>query len=701
MTLPVANLDDRQFTALVERERVLIPRYAPEWTDHNVHDPGITLLELFAWLAELQIYYLNRVPVKHELKFLRLLGFTPRPASPATMYVTFTPSTSVEIVPIPAGTQVAAPGIGTNERIVFETDIALEVVPITLVQVITSDRMGVRDNTQANDQEGLFYFAFGEGTEQGSILYLGLEFLTSPPGEFVFASPPERPHLVLMVSLYEKDLPARGTHGDEGVQMAKMSLTPSRQDDEELQFFPSARIVWEYWNGRQWLETWQDGTPLLQEDTTCAFSWSGNVTFNLPPDLAGRKIPPLETPAGTDLYWLRCKVVQAGYEISPRFESIRLNTIPATQGFTIQGEMLGASDQLPNQVFVFGKAPLLAGTQRITVREADQRCQEWQDVPDFDASGPDDEHYVLNRVGGEVLFGDGINGRIPPAVKDIKGKLVDNIKALKYRYGGGTRGNVNAEAIEIIEDARLRETGVRVTNKEAAVGGAEEESLPETRRRAALDLRTPYQAVTSPDYEFLAKATPRLRVARAKALPLLEPPNFTQRQGLVTVAVVPFSFSPKPMPSAGFLRTVCEHLDRHRLVTTEVRVIPPDYVEVSVEATVLLKPRVSVPAARNAIEAALNKFLHPLLGGVAGTGWEFGRSVYKSEIYQVIEGVSGVDCVMRVALAAQGNFQFDGNNIRLTRPHGLVYSGEHRLELIDPAQQCEIKGPCHEPNKRP
>jgi len=97
---------------------------------------------------------------------------------------------------------------------------------------------------------------------------------------------------------------------------------------------------------------------------------------------------------------------------------------------------------------------------------------------------------------------------------------------------------------------------------------------------------------------------------------------------------------------------------------------------------------------------ALNTFLHPLTGGVAGTGWEFGRSVYQSEIYQVIEGVSGVDCVMRVALAAQGNFQFDGNNIKLTRLHGLVYSGAHRLELIDPAQQCEIKGPCHEPNKR-
>jgi len=162
---------------------------------------------------------------------------------------------------------------------------------------------------------------------------------------------------------------------------------------------------------------------------------------------------------------------------------------------------------------------------------------------------------------------------------------------------------------------------------------------------------------------------------------------------------VPYSFVPNPLPSDGFLHTVCAHLDRHRLITTEVRVIPPDYVQVSVEATVLLKPYVAAVAVRQDIEAALRAFLHPLSGGVAGTGWEFGRSVYQSEIYQVIEGVHGVDCVMRVALAAQGHVQFEGHNIALTQPHGLVFSGAHQLELIDPAQQCNVKGPCHDPQR--
>lgn len=690
MNLPVPNLDDRQFTTLVERVVRQIPRYAPEWTDHNVHDPGITFLELFAWLVEMQIYYLNRVPAKHELKFLRLLGFTPRPAVPAKAHVTFTPAIFPISVLIPQGTQVAAQKFGTNEKSVFETDVDLQVLPLTLAQVITSDQSGIRDNTEANEQEKLFYSAFGEGAEVGSTLYLGLEFLSSPPVEFFLASPPQSPQLTFMVLLHEKDLPARGVHGDE--QIEKVNNLPALSEQEEkLRFFPSATVVWEYWNGMQWVDRWADGTPLLQKDGTCAFSWSGNLTFNLPPDLAGRKIPPLETPGGSDLYWLRSRVVQAGYEIPPRVESIRLNTISVTQGIAVNDEILGSSNQLPNQIVQFAHTPILARTQIIEVTEPNGQKKQWQEVPDFDASGPDDEHYVINRVAGEVQFGDSLNGRIPRVGKD-------NIKATIYRYGGGELGNVAEDRIQIILDGGLSD--VKAINKQPASGGTEEEKLEETRRRALLDLRTPYQAVTSPDYELLAKATPELRVARAKALPLLEPPSFTERPGVVTLAVVPFSFSPKPMPSAGFVRTVCEHLNRHRLITTEVRVIPPDYVQVSVQATVLLKPRVSASTVRESIEEALNKFLHPLFGGVSGEGWEFGRSVYQSEIYQVIENVSGVDCVMRVALAAQGNFQFEGSNIKLTRPHGLVCAGEHRLELIDPAQRCEIKGPCHEPKKQ-
>lgn len=74
MTIPRINLDNRAFDDLMEELLGLIPRYAPEWTDHNASDPGITLLELFCWVAEGIIYRSNRIPESSRRRFLELLG---------------------------------------------------------------------------------------------------------------------------------------------------------------------------------------------------------------------------------------------------------------------------------------------------------------------------------------------------------------------------------------------------------------------------------------------------------------------------------------------------------------------------------------------------------------------------------------------------------------------------------------------------
>ena len=74
MTLHVPNIDDRTYDQLVAEARALIPKYLPEWTDHNPSDPGITLLELFCFLAESAIYQINRVPEQTYENFAGLLG---------------------------------------------------------------------------------------------------------------------------------------------------------------------------------------------------------------------------------------------------------------------------------------------------------------------------------------------------------------------------------------------------------------------------------------------------------------------------------------------------------------------------------------------------------------------------------------------------------------------------------------------------
>src|SRR5512142_33379 len=125
MPLPVPNLDDRHFQDLVDEAKRRIPRYCPEWTDHNVSDPGVTLIELFAWMTEQYLYRLNQVPDKNFVAFLNLIGARLAPAQPAKGDVTFTlsaPPMPERRAIIPAWTEVATERTETEEAVVCTTD---------------------------------------------------------------------------------------------------------------------------------------------------------------------------------------------------------------------------------------------------------------------------------------------------------------------------------------------------------------------------------------------------------------------------------------------------------------------------------------------------------------------------------------------------------------------------------------------------
>src|ERR671917_2601993 len=89
MVLPIPKLDDRTFQDLVNETKRLIPHFCPEWTDHNVSDPGVTLIELFAWMTDLLLYRVNQVPDKMYVKFLEMIGVRLEPPRAARAPVTF------------------------------------------------------------------------------------------------------------------------------------------------------------------------------------------------------------------------------------------------------------------------------------------------------------------------------------------------------------------------------------------------------------------------------------------------------------------------------------------------------------------------------------------------------------------------------------------------------------------------------------
>src|ERR1700716_3222848 len=130
MALPVPDLDDRRFQQLVNDSKRLVQQRCPECSDHNVHDPGVTLIELFAWMTEQVIYRLNRVPDRNYVKFLELLGVRLFPPTAARAPVTFwLAAPQPETVRIPSGTQVATVRTETEDAIAFTTVEDLDLVP--------------------------------------------------------------------------------------------------------------------------------------------------------------------------------------------------------------------------------------------------------------------------------------------------------------------------------------------------------------------------------------------------------------------------------------------------------------------------------------------------------------------------------------------------------------------------------------------
>jgi predicted phage baseplate assembly protein len=623
MPLDAPVLDDRTFAQLLTEARSRIPRYAPEWTDHNDSDPGITLLQLHAWLTELTLYRLNKVPELSYVKFLQLLGIQTEPAKAARVDVTFTPARAdVEHVFVPAGTQVATAGSGDSPPSVFQLPQGLTVIGAKLTAVQVFDSYAYTDVTTANGTDGQWFEPFGPHTREGAALLLGFDApLTVPLTDQT---------IDLAAYLSQRITTDRPVHCDvdtEGVP-------------------PPARLAYEYWNGGHWenLEVLVDGTR--------AFSRTGHLVVG-GPGVAAKKTS--IGPVAAKLYYLRIRLIDSGYDAAPRLDGILTNTAPAIQSLTARDEVLGGSDGTPTQEpFVLANRPVLVRDDPYVVRRSDGLAvtvtsvaleidegsgfEPWQEVPDLFASGPDDPHFTVDRTRGTVSVGNGVHGRIPVANPAL---ATSNVVARNYPYGGGAAANVGAGVVATLQT--FAEGISAVTNYRPASGGRDEESVADAKLRAPALLKARDRAVTAEDFELLATQTPGVVVLRAKALPMRHPKfGDVPIPGVVTVIVVPDGDGPAPVPGETTLQTVCRHLNVHRLVTSELYVVPPTYRRIKVSAEVVVRPDADLATVHRALTDALSTWMHPLRGGDDGTGWPFGGDIYYSSLSRVALQVPGV-----------------------------------------------------------
>ncbi|MFE4048383.1 putative baseplate assembly protein [Streptomyces sp. YIM B13518] len=646
MALPSPNLDDRRFQQLVDEAKRYVRQRAPEWTDHNVSDPGVTLIETFAYLVDQLLYRLNRVPDKNYTAFLDLLGIRLFPPTAAGADVDFWLSApQPDTVALPPGTEVTTAGGESDEPVVFTTTGELRILPSELIRLVTAPRTGGQSDRTGMLADGLDIRCFQTRPEPGDALLFGL--------------PTAVPRCIVAVRLDSRV---------EGI-----GVDPRQPP-----------LVWEAWDGGGWRPC-ETGA-----DTTGGLNRPGEIIVHVP---AGHTASVI---GGTRAGWLRCRVTEAEpgqpfYSESPTVREAAVFTVGGTMSVehaeTVTDVPLGTSEGVAGQTFRLDRPPVLldAGPPVVEV-SSDAGWQRWEVVEHFGRSGPADRHVRVDATTGEFLF--------PPALREPDGTLRQcgavppkgaRIRVARYRTGGGPAGNVARGAISVLLSSVPYVA--RVANREAARGGVGGETVENARRRAPEALRMQDRAVTAEDYETISRrAAPSVR--RVRCLPAADAP------GAVRVLVVPDAAADEGddrlrfeqlIPSDQVLAAITASLDERRLIGTRLVVEPPVYQGVTVVARLSAAPG-DTDRVRGAALDALFGHLNPLVGGPDGTGWPFGRPVQYGEVFGVLQRATGDALVEEVRLfpadPVTGRRGAPTDRIDLSAG-ALVFSYQHQVVVTE------------------
>jgi predicted phage baseplate assembly protein len=643
MTLPAPNLDDRRFQDLVDDAKRLVQRNTTYWTDHNVSDPGVTLIEAFAWMTDQLLYRLNRVPDRNYIKFLELIGVRLYPPAAAHAPVTFWLSApQPATVTIPTGTEVATVRTGNQPPIVFSTTEDRPIVSCSLARVAsTLDGKEIRDHTDAMSMRN---------------------------GIFPFSGPP-KPDEALLVGLSEAvpgcAVTLRFTARIEGI-----GVDP---DDPPL--------AWEAWTGDAWTAC------ELERDSTGGINRDGDVILHVPHGHVVSSQDKLR--AG----WLRARVTdpregQPAYSASPEIRGLAAFTIGGTadamNAELIRKEVLGEAEGVPGGRFQLRRAPVVAGEKPLVLEVyEDGDWQEWAQRPSFAASDPGDRHFALDAASGEIEFG--------PAVRLADGSLRSYgavpsqgaiVRVPEYRAGGGAAGNMAVGALSVLK-ASIPYVA-RVENRRAAAGGVDGEDLEMAKVRGPITLRTRDRAVTTEDFEHIAREVAP-EVARVRAITGSDASDV----GVVRVLIVPAIPTDRArlsfdllVPADDTLARIAKRLDESRLLGTRVVVEPPAYRGVTIVARLSGRPRTDPGRVQRDALDALFAYIHPTIGGPDGTGWPFGRPIMSGEVFAALQSVRGVELVEDVRIF--GADPVTGARGKPTDrldvdPNALVFSYDHQV----------------------
>ena len=740
MPLQIPTLDDRRYQQLLDEALARIPVYTPEWTNFNKSDPGVTLIEIFAFLTENLLYRSNQIPERNRRKFLQLLGIGLQPSSSAKGLVSLSNDRGpLETVTISSELEVRA------GQVPFRTTQGLDVLPIEAQFFYKREVKNPTDQLRAYYNQ--LYASFLKPQLSSSAqLYETATFPLAGGAALDLGRESIDGSLWIALLRRDSDKPADNTEKaredlrkkvcqEIGGKTLTLGIVPELADAARA-LKPAglanpegeALLKYEVPIGETLSSVAGERAPRYR--TVDAVS-SGNVL--LEPGTVQITLPqasdlklwdnldPLESgvldfpPAIEDtnlnerlITWLRIRA-SAAAPVNLLWAGI--NTVFVSQRAHVANELLPDGNGAPDQTAVLSKTPVIPSSVRLFVT-SQGTTERWAMIDDLLAAGPEVpvpdlrkppgsyvpsnqpvKVFTVTAESGEIKFGDAQHGARPPLGAKIR---------VDYDYGVGRAGNVNAGSIN---NSPALPAGFKVTNPVATWGGAEAETVTEGEKQISRYLQHRDRVVSAADFKTITRRTPGVDIGRVDVLPAFSPELGSTEPGdapgAVTLMIIP-KYDPDqpdaPMPNRNFLDTICEYLNPRRLVTTEVFLRGPSYRQIWISIGINVESGRSIAEVREAVKSRLLQFLSPLVGGPetfpdqsgdVDRGWPLRKPVVALELMAKASAVTGVSSVNSVLLAEgveAAKDQVDMRGLDLPRVAGISVS------IGEPASLDELRG---------
>lgn len=685
MTLELPLLDDRTFDQLLAEAKERIPVHTPEWTNfEGDSDPGITLVQLFAFLTENLLYRANRVPELNRLKFLDLLGIALQPAAAAQGIIAIKNERGpIEPLPFDRGLVVEAGSVS------FLTRDGVTVLPVD-VQVYYKRPVPPEDprNAEFQARHEAVRLAFeaasaeagdAESEDDGvTLVFYEPAVMPSPtpasPSPVVDLNQDTLDQALYLAFLAPPNVPLDDVREAMANEVLSIGIAPALVDTVPPLLPRRTNPV------REPVPSLLYEIPDVQEGATSA-SYSRLAVIQEPDILSQVGIVQLQLPEAARLRtWEITDPLQEGVEdFPPRIDDddarerlvtwVRLRLAPRPDGPTtpsarltwvgvnaarvvqsvpVVNEAVGIGTGEPDQAFALANRPILPETMRLVVEGQNGIGELWRMTDDLLAAGPYDPVFTLDAAAGLIQFG-GPRGARPAAGRRI---------FASYEYGGGLAGNVAVGAIR--SSSQILQGGLKIENPLPTWGGDTGETVAEAERNLPSVVRHRERLVTEQDFRDVTMRTPGVDCGRVEVLSLFKPDSpEAEAAGVVTLMVVPRfdAIRPRwPTPDRLFLRTVCEYLDSRRLITTEIYVRGPIYREVYLTIGVQVQAGNFPDIVRQTVRGRMYEYLSALPpGGPDVAGWPLRKRLIKKDLEAVATRVLGVEFVQSMQLGVESS----------------------------------------------